>query len=42
MREKFKSILKEHGIYGEDIEEIYNKYGLDVTNCVRENAGYNI
>ena len=24
------------------LEEIYNKYGLDVTNCVRENAGYNI
>ena len=22
MREKFKSILNEHGIYGEDIEEI--------------------
>ena len=24
------------------LEEIYNKYGADVTNCVRENAGYNI
>ena len=22
MREKFESILKEHGIYGEDVEEI--------------------
>ena len=24
------------------LEDVYNKYGLDVTNCVRENAGYNI
>ena len=24
------------------LEEIYNKYGVDVTNCVRENAGYNM
>ena len=24
------------------LEDIYNKYGVDVTNCVRENAGYNI
>ena len=24
------------------LDNIYSKYGLDVTNCVRENAGYNI
>lgn len=43
MREKFESILEEHGIYGEDVEEILYAVSdmLDyVANKIKEDEPY--
>ena len=43
MREKFESILEQHGIYGEDIEEILhavNETLLLVANTTKEDEPY--
>lgn len=43
MREKFERILEEHGIYGEDIEEILhaaNEMLLLVANTTKKDAPY--
>lgn len=40
MREKFIAILKDHGIYGEDIEEILCAVSDMLTFAAKENESY--